>query len=181
MSIIKDTFFGGAEKDAARAQERASREAQDIIREQTSAARNDVLSFFPRSEGNILSGFQSALDLFGQSLPAQTQAFQQGNIGAQQQLIAGLPQIQNALFGQPVDFGAFQPTQVQADTSFFQQQLPEFELSGQAQNIGPQQITQPDIGAILGGRIGAPGFGQGFTGRSGANTRFNPDFRLRAK
>ena len=157
MSIIKDTFFGGAEKDAARAQQQSAREAQQIVKEQTGAARRDVLNFFPRSEENLLAGFQGALDVFGQALPAQTQAFQQGNIGAQQQLLAGLPQIQNALFGAPVDFSGLQPTQITPDIGFAQQQLPQFNLStesvgaaGGAPNIGtPPQF---DIGSILRGR-----------------------------
>jgi len=63
--------------------------------------------------------------VFGQSLPAQMDTFQQGNIGAQQAILSGLPQIQNALMGGNVDYSGFQPYQTQMpDTGFFNQQLP---------------------------------------------------------
>jgi hypothetical protein len=62
--------------------------------------------------------------VFGQSLPAQTDVFQQGNVGAQQAILSGLPQIQNALIGGNVDLSQLQPFQVQKpDLGFFSQQI----------------------------------------------------------
>lgn len=155
MSIIKDTFFGGAEKKAAKAVEKNTREAQQILQENLETARGEAIPLFQGAEQNLLGGFQGALDVFGQSLPAQTQAFQQGNVNAQQQLLAGLPQIQNALFGNQVDFSGLQPSNV--DTSnlgFFQQQLPEFQTIEQALQLNqpttPLQAVSPQLG--LGGR-----------------------------
>ena len=64
--------------------------------------------------------------MFGQSLPAQTDVFQQGNVGAQQAILSGLPQIQNALLGGNVDFSQLQPFEAQTpDLGFFQQELPQ--------------------------------------------------------
>ena len=66
--------------------------------------------------------------MFGQSLPAQTQAFQQGNMGAQQQILAGLPLAQAAILGGQIDYSALQPYQAQMpDLGFFQQTLPPIQ------------------------------------------------------
>ena len=125
MSIIKDTFFGGAEKKAAKAQQKGIERGIQATEQAAQQARQDLFKLFPAAQQNVQQGFQGALDVFGQSLPAQTQAFQQGNVGAQQTLLAGLPQMQNALLGGQVDFSQLQPQQVQVDTGFFQQQLPQ--------------------------------------------------------
>ena len=127
MSIIKDTFFGGAEKKAAKAQQKGIESGIAATQAATRRAEQQALPLFSAAQQNAGLGFQGALDVFGQSLPAQTSAFQQGNMGAQQQLLAGLPQIQNALLGNQIDFSQLQPTQVQTpDLGFFQQQLPQF-------------------------------------------------------
>ena len=126
MSIIKDTFFGGAEKNAAKATQKGIERGIDVIEKSTKQAREDLFKLFPAAQQNLQQGFQGALDVFGQSLPAQTDVFQQGNVGAQQQLITGLQQQQNALFGNQVDMSQLQPFQVQQpDLGFFNQTLPQ--------------------------------------------------------
>lgn len=133
MSIIKDTFFGGAEKKAAKKQERALVDAQNITRESTDAARQDLLNAFPQAQQTAQEGFQGALDVFGQSLPAQTDVFTQGNLGAQQAILSGLPQMQNALLGNNIDLRQLQPFEIQQpDLGFFQQQLPQTVAREQA-------------------------------------------------
>ena len=108
MSFIKDTFFGGAEKKAAKAQTDALQQGQAFTREGVAQARDDIFKLFPAAQQNAQQGFQGALDVFGQSLPAQTDVFQQGNLGAQQAILSSLPQMQNALFGNPVDLSQMQ-------------------------------------------------------------------------
>jgi len=143
MSFIKDTFFGGAEKKAAQAQQKGIERGIETTEAATEQARQDLFKLFPAAQQNAQLGFQGALDIFGQSLPAQTDAFQQGNVGAQQQLLAGLPQQQNALFGNQVDFSQLQPVQVQTpDLGFFQQQLPQF-VDPIAQEIQRDTATNP--------------------------------------
>ena len=100
----------------------------------TNQARGDVMSLFPSAEANSQKGFQSALDVFGKFLPQQAQTFQQGNVAAQNQILAGMPQVQNALMGGAVDYSQFQPTQLNYDPSMFQQQLPDYQNSQQALN-----------------------------------------------
>lgn len=165
MSIIKDAFFGGAEKEAAGVSAQSSREAQEFIRQGVNQARGDIFNLFPAAEQNLQQGFQGALGVFGQSVPAQIQAQQQGIGGAQQALLAGLPQFQNAILGNQVDFGALQPQQFQQpDLSFLQQQLPDFTSIPQAFGVDPGAIPEGQtLGGVLAGQnIGTPsGFGSG--------------------
>ena len=148
MSIIKDTFFGGAEKDAAKAQTKALEQGQQYTKEAVNQARGDLFKLYPAAQQNSNQGFQAAMDIFGQSVPAQMNAFQGGNVAAQQQLLAGLPQMNNALLGAPIDYSQLQAYQApQQDYSFLQQQLPKF-VDPYAQ---AQQPVKPDIGYLLGG------------------------------
>jgi len=152
----------------------ADRARADLARSQAQA-RGDLFKLFPTAQQNVAQGFQGALDVFGQSLPAQTDVFQQGNVGAQQALINALPQFQNAILGSPVDFSSFQPTQIQTpDLGFFQQQLPEF-IDPFAADAQSAAVTRPvrgggGIGAFgggipsLGGTGGGVGGGGGFGG-----------------
>ena len=169
------TAIAGAAVVGAIASDRAGSKAASATRDSTNAAsqatqraadqaRGELMQLFPAAQENAQAGFQGALDVFGQSLPAQTQAFQQGNVNAQQQLLAGLPQIQNAILGGNVDLSALQPSSI--DTSnlgFFQQQLPEFTSIGDALG-GSQQFT---------------GFQSPFNfGGFQANSRSNPNINL---
>ncbi len=124
---LRDQITGKSEKEAGKKKAAAATDAADLIRIQSDAAREEIFRLFPQANQELRGGFQGALDVFGQSLPAQTQAFQQGNAAAQQQLISGLPLFQNAILGGNVDFSQLQPSQQQTpDLSFFQQQLPNF-------------------------------------------------------
>ena len=135
---------------AADAQKDASGRADARIREATEQARTDVNRLFPQAQERGRQGYQQALDVFGQSLPAQMDTFQQGNIGAQQAILSGLPQIQNALMGGNVDYSGFQPYQTQMpDTGFFNQQLPS-TVANQNHQSEMDRIQQ---GAMLGSEI----------------------------
>jgi len=133
-------------------------------------ARGDVERLFPQAQQSAQQGFQGALDVFGQSLPAQTDVFQQGNVGAQQAILSGLPQIQNALFGNQVDLSQLQPFQVQQpDLSFFNQTLPQFAPTEQvgptaaatAASMGPFRGVGPNIGNVSGNMLGGGTSSQG--------------------
>ena len=97
-------------------------------------ARGDLFNLFPAAEANSQKGYQSALDVFGQFMPQQASTFQQGNMAAQNQILAGMPQQHNALMGGQVDYSQFQPSQVNYDPSMFQQQLPQYKSIDDAMN-----------------------------------------------
>ena len=97
-----------------------------------------------------------SLDVLGQAFPQQQQAFQQGNVGAQQQLLAGLPQIQNAILGRTVDTSGFAPTTIGLNTGFTQQTLPTFQGSAAALQAGqPAQPAALDPSAFAPGQLEA--------------------------
>lgn len=151
MAFFEDVFttiFGGRDTSAQELQAAANREATRRIDVGTQQARQDILGLFPQGDIQRNLGFQGALDVFGQTIPAQTAAFQAGNIGAQQNLLTGLPQFQQAILGGPVDLSALQPTTVPAPTGFAQQQLPFF-------------------GGAFGGRVPSGGIQSGAPGGAG--------------
>ncbi|MCK5445938.1 MAG: hypothetical protein KAI73_09960, partial [Rhodospirillaceae bacterium] len=99
------------------------------------------------------------LDVLGQTIPSQLQAFQQGNVAAQQNLLSGLPQARAAILGGQFDPTGLQATELAFDPSFAQQTLPTFptgaapRTAAQQQAQGTQALTQllGGAGAIDGG------------------------------
>jgi len=165
MSIIKDTFFGGAEKKAAQATERGLERSIEAMRVGADRARGEIMDLYPAAEESMRQGSQGALDVMGQFLPQQANVFQQGNMNAQGQLAAGLPQIQNALMGGAVDYSQFQPQQINFDRGVFNQQLPQMQTSQQALNPEPATPQGGAMGpfqgfnanSFLGGGFGSGG------------------------
>ena len=62
MGWIKDTFFGGAEKDAAKQQIAAGDRAMATQKEYYNQARNDILSLFPQAYQGIATSYQQDLE-----------------------------------------------------------------------------------------------------------------------
>ena len=115
-----------ASNRASSATDRASRSAEGHARQAAIMAKGDVNRLFPAAIDTAKQGFQGALDVFGQSVPAQMGVFQQGNVAGQQAILAGLPQIQNAILGGNVDLSGLQPFRANTpDSSMFQQQIPQ--------------------------------------------------------
>ena len=124
-AIVGAVSSNVAANKAASATNKASNAAIKSTEAATKQARGDLFNLFPSAQAAGQQGFQGAIDVFNQSVPAQQQAFQGGNVAAQQQILAGLPQIQNALFGNQVDLSGLQAYQApQQDLSFLNQQLP---------------------------------------------------------
>lgn len=146
-------FFGGTDSSAQDLTLKQNQDTLDLIERQTQRATRDVSKLFGSAEQNLLAGNQAAMDMVGQFAPQQFSALQQGNLGAQEQLLAGMPQVQNALLGLPTDLSGFQPRQAQVDTSFLQNpQLPQFQTSQQALGLNAPEVRQEqqfDIDAEL--------------------------------
>ena len=75
---VKDVFFGGAEEDAAKAQQKGIERGIEATERAVEQARGDLFNLFPAAQQNAQQGFQGALDVFGQSVPTQTGLFQGG-------------------------------------------------------------------------------------------------------
>ena len=139
IAIAGGALIGAAASSDA--SKRAANTAQNTQGRQLAAtdagvqqARGDLFNLFPTAEANSQKGYQSALDVFGQFMPQQASTFQQGNMAAQNQILAGMPQQHNALMGGQVDYSQFQPSQIDYDPSMFQQQLPQYKSIDDAMN-----------------------------------------------
>jgi hypothetical protein len=154
MGSFVKSIFGGTDKSAQKAQ--IDQNAQDRalferLAEQSSGAAQ---SLFGAADQNRNASLQQALSLLGGTIPQQLSLQQQGNVGAQGQLIGGLPMIQAALMGQPMNMGSLRPTQLSYNADFARQTLPQFTSSAQAltppaQPQQPQQPQQPDLSSLL--------------------------------
>ena len=149
---------------ASKAQQAGADKATAETRRAADEARADIFKLFPASQDALSTGYQGASDIFGQSAPQQADIFQQGNVAAQQQIAAGMPQFQNAILGGHVDYNQFQPTQLeQPDFSFMQSQQfeapnpfnPNYGMTDDqiqnatAQNpVSPYPTNIPPIGTI---------------------------------
>jgi hypothetical protein len=100
-------------KAATAAGQQQTAEARAFTEQQQAQARADLQHLFPQAQQRQQQGFQGALDAFKTTLPAQTQAFSQGNQQAQGTIAAGLPQIQRALLGLSNDFSGLQAQNIQ--------------------------------------------------------------------
>jgi len=130
--VALSSMLNKPDTSAQRGQVAANDRAQAFIESQSAKAERSSEALFGGAEGNILAGNEAAYALLRQLGPQQIGAFQQGNVGAQQQLIGGMSQVQAALMGQPVDYSAFQPYQQQVNMAPFDTQMPQFTTSQQA-------------------------------------------------
>jgi hypothetical protein len=122
-SVIGAGLNAHSNSQAAKAQARASQSAAGEVKDATTQARDDLFKLFPASQDALSTGYKGAADMYGQSVPQQANIFQQGNVAAQQQILAGMPQFQNAILGGQVDYSQFQPTELQQpDFNFLQNQ-----------------------------------------------------------
>jgi hypothetical protein len=118
-------LFGGVDDSSQKAQIAQNRQVLALQEKLAQQARGDVTGIFPGVRQSAQEGFQGALDLMGQTIPQQAALFQGGNVAAQNTLLAGLPQQNNAIMGNPIDLSGLQPTQQAYNTDYTQQRLPE--------------------------------------------------------
>ena len=153
MSIfgdIKDTLFGGTDDSAQKKQIKANDRTQEFIEESRDQARSDVFALQPYSDQAFQRGYQSSADMYGDSIEQQLRLLGDGNYAAQQQLLAGMPQYQNAILGNPIDNSALQPVRLDTSTGM------DFMFNPQMPDLG-----QPtDYGALLGGGVGTKDLSQ---------------------
>jgi hypothetical protein len=149
-------------KRAAKAASRGQDQALAASQEAADLARSQAIPLFQASQENQQQGFQGALDIFGQSVPQQLNAFQGGNQNAQNTLLAGLNPQMAAILGGQIDLSGLQAQQVQAPPpEAFQHQLPQFQTVNQSLGLtNPFGITgnhdfsvpqQPGAGPSLAG------------------------------
>jgi hypothetical protein len=146
LSGLTEKVFGGTDNSAQKAQQQANAKSQAFIEEQSRLARGDANYLYPQGDYARNQGINAAMSLMGSAMPTQMGMFQDGNVSAQMQLLAGLPQYQNAILGMPVNNQALQPTRLSMpDSSFYSQKLPDFGMAQapqQGQSWGSPQGVQ---------------------------------------
>lgn len=145
MGIFSKIFGGGvstASKEGQRAAQQENIRRQGFIERITGRGGRQATRLFNQSRRPQRQGFQGALDVIGAGVPEQLGLFQSGNVAAQGALSQGLPQFLAAILGQDIDFGAFQPQRLEADTSFLQDlNVPRFRKP-------PEELEEPRTGAL---------------------------------
>jgi hypothetical protein len=158
MGDLVKTVFGGTDDSAQKDQKRQNAAVSKYQKEQTVEAKDTARKLSFSGEANRNMGNQAMLDIMNQYIPQQMDTFQQGNVAAQQQLLSGLPQMQNALMGAPTTFRGMQPSVIDYDTNFIPQSMPDFGTQEQAlskANDLPQlegiDVSQlpPEVQALL--------------------------------
>lgn len=125
-----------ADDDAMREGIRQNLRGSRATQFETRRAREDTAQSLPSAIHAGTAGQQMGLDVYRQTMPEEMRTYQQGNVDAQQALIGGMGMYDAAIRGQPVDYSSMEPTKIDYDTSFTQQNLPE-------------SITKPDYLRIL--------------------------------
>jgi hypothetical protein len=151
MGGLVKSIFGGTDRSAQRAQVTANADNRALFQNLSTQAQDQAKALYGASDQNRNITTQQILQLLGGTIPQQLSALQHGNVGAQQQLLAGLPMVQAAIMGQPVNMGALQPTRINYNTDFARQAPPQYVTTQQALARPTQQPTQPDLSALLGG------------------------------
>lgn len=146
MSSVVSSIFGGGSGGGEQAS--VNQEVRGILTADARRAQANAVDLFNTAGQNRNLGFQGALDVFGQAAPQQVSTFQQGNINAQDILLAGFPQFQNAILGGQVDLSGLAPRQVTFDPSFLNQTLPDFAQSSPSFR---RPAPRADLASLLSG------------------------------
>lgn len=139
-----ESIFGDSGRAASAAQAEENALNRKFLTEQAELGRQEAIPLFEASQQGQRLAAQQGLDLFGRSIPAQLQAFQQGNVAAQGVLQAGSRQFENALLGLPVDRSFLDPQSLNIDPSFLQ----NLQL-GPPQTTPGMQASMPAVETTL--------------------------------
>jgi hypothetical protein len=125
MSKLVKTLFGGESDEGIERQEKSNQLLRDFLARQEAMGRADIRKAMPSQYAAMTAGQQAGLDVYGQSMPQQANAFVGGNVAAQGTLLSGMPMYEQAIRGSDVNYAALQPYQGSYDMAFTQQQLPD--------------------------------------------------------
>ena len=101
-----------SQKKALELAQRQREQSLKFIQDQMAQSRSDLFSLFPQAQQSRNAGMLAGLNLYGQAFPEQVNTFQTGNYMGQQALLAGLPQMNNAILGNRMDLSGLQAQRV---------------------------------------------------------------------
>lgn len=126
---------------AQKAQIAANQRSQEFIEDQALKAENAAGRLFDSSAANLLAGNSAAANLYKDAFNPQMNTLNQGYSNAQNQIYRGMPQIQNALMGLPIDYAAFQPQQITPNTSFIDKYKINTATAGSPEHTAQQGLN----------------------------------------
>lgn len=149
LTSIGAGLFGSAasgainkpDDSAQKAQIAANERSQQFIEDQALKAENAAGRLFDSSARNLLAGNGAAMSLYKDALNPQMDTLNQGYSNAQNQISRGLPEIQNALMGLPIDYAAFQPQQITPDAGFIDKYKINTATAGSREHIAQQALN----------------------------------------
>ena len=158
MDLIKD-ILGGTDDSAQKYQMRTNQAIKDFAIQQAQIGRNDVARLFPRSDLIRNQMAQQALNVLSGTMPEQLRLRREGNLMAQNSLLAGLPQFENAILGGPVDYSVLRARAPKYDDSLYKHQIRPRLLAPQGQPEAQPAVDPAtiEIARLLGGQIGIGG------------------------
>ena len=146
MGWVKDTFFGGAEKEAAKQQVAAGDRAMATQKEYYEQARNDIMKLFPQAYQGIQSSFQQGIDQISAGKASAGDIFRQAFNQSNQIQQSGSNAAISALLGRPQQMqlpqAMPQPTGLRGN---------QFAQLGSQPMLGGAPQIQPQYGIQKGG------------------------------
>ena len=123
--------------DALESQEDWNHHLLNYLQWRTKIGREDIAKWMPKARESGKAGYRAALNAQRHTIPEQLKALRHANTASQEALLAGLPQMNNAVLGQNVNLGGLQSYDPgnRAEAHFKEMQTPYFMLSqGQKEN-----------------------------------------------
>ena len=127
MGIFSDIFGGGvsdASKQTQAAQQADLATRRSGITGMSGQARERAEDLFGQGIDARRQANQNAMQMIAGAVAPTYQAAQLGNVAAQNQISATLPEYANAIYGLPMNYGSFKPVQLEPDFSYLQPFMP---------------------------------------------------------
>lgn len=98
-----------SQRKAMSKMEQQRAQSKEFVEKSVKNARSDIFKLFPAAQQSRQQGLDAGLSLYQQAYPQMMNAFQGGNVAAQNAVIQGLGQSNNALLGNAVNTSFLQP------------------------------------------------------------------------
>jgi hypothetical protein len=127
FSELGDAFFGGAEKKAAKEEQKALADAALALGGGTATARGEAKALYGGAIDQTQQGFQKALDLWNQIGLRGSRTMQEANTAGQRQMLSGLKEAHANLLGVPMNYSELQANPPYRDFQFWPQMPPAMD------------------------------------------------------
>jgi hypothetical protein len=157
-AVVGGVVAAEGSKSAAKENREGQENAAAIVADSADQAREDLYTIFPNAQATSTAGFQGAFDAIGAAAPQQVAALLQGNQQAQGVIGQGAQQYQNAILGLGTDTSYLQPQQIDYDSSWMQDIVPELRAPenrfGEAAGVVGSPVFNQESDAAIANDLG---------------------------